>query len=89
MQKPLSGTAHGIFEIDEYAKGTDEIAHTLSEIDAKTIVGGGDSGAALKKLCLLDKMTHVSTGGGASLKMLEGVQLPTVKALIENAGKFS
>lgn len=78
----------GRFEVDKYAKGTDEIAKCLAVLDGTTIVGGGDSDAALKKLGLTDKMDHVSTGGGASLKILEGKKLPTVAALEENLKRF-
>jgi len=71
----------GIFEIDNFAKGTFEVAKALAASKAKTIVGGGDSVAALKKAGLTDKITHVSTGGGASLEMLEGKLLPGLAAL--------
>ncbi|MCF8008375.1 MAG: phosphoglycerate kinase [Halanaerobiales bacterium] len=71
----------GVFEFDQFAKGTNKIAHALAETDAKTIIGGGESAAAVKKANLLDKMTHVSTGGGASLRFFEGKPLPAVEAL--------
>jgi len=71
----------GYFEIDEFSKGTREIARKLAEAKATVVVGGGDSIAALKKENLLDKMSHVSTGGGASLEFLEGKELPGVSVL--------
>lgn len=71
----------GVFEVDEFAKGTLAIAEELSKISGTTIIGGGDSVAAVKKLGLSEKMTHISTGGGASLEFLEGLDLPGVVAL--------
>jgi len=76
----------GVFEIDKFAKGTEAIAHTLSELTptgTTTIIGGGDSVAAVEKVGLADKMSHISTGGGASLELLEGKELPGVAALDE------
>lgn len=76
----------GVFEIDEFAKGTFAIAKTLAEATSKgamTIIGGGDSAAAIAKAGLESKVTHVSTGGGASLEMLEGKKLPGVEALTD------
>lgn len=71
----------GVFEFDKFAKGTNAIAQALADSNAKTIIGGGDSAAAIKKAGLEDKMTHISTGGGASLMFFEGKPLPGVEAL--------
>jgi len=76
----------GVFEFDKFAVGTEAIAHTLAEIGkqgATTIIGGGDSVAAVEKVGLAEQMSHISTGGGASLELLEGKVLPGIAALDE------
>ncbi|MEA5570037.1 phosphoglycerate kinase [Calothrix sp. UHCC 0171] len=74
----------GVFEFDKFAAGTEAVARTLAEISKKgaiTIIGGGDSVAAVEKVGLADQMSHISTGGGASLELLEGKVLPGIAAL--------
>merc|ERR1712216_203751 len=76
----------GVFEMEKFAAGTNDVAKTLAECTGKgaiTIIGGGDSVAAVEKAGLADKMSHISTCGGASLELLEGLVLPGVDALTE------
>ena len=74
----------GVFEFEQFARGTNEIARFLGNLEeATTIIGGGDSAAAIEKLGIGDKFTHISTGGGASLEFLEGKKLPGVECLLD------
>lgn len=75
----------GVFEIEDFRKGTEAVAKVLSEADATTVVGGGDSVAAIEQLGLADRISHISTGGGASLEFMEGKVLPGVEVLQDKA----
>ena len=73
----------GVFEMEPFAQGTMAIAHAVAESSATSIIGGGDSIAAVTKAGVAEKISHISTGGGASLEFLGGLKLPGVEALNE------
>ncbi len=75
----------GIYEIPQYAQGTRAVASLLANVNSTTIIGGGSSAEIVQEMRLTDKMTHVSTGGGASLRLLEGIALPGVGALLNKS----
>jgi phosphoglycerate kinase len=73
----------GVFEMPAFAKGTFEVAEAVAASDATSIIGGGDSVSAINQAGVANQITHISTGGGASLEFLEGKKLPGVEALTD------
>jgi phosphoglycerate kinase len=74
----------GVFEFPQFSRGTEGVAKVLADLQATTIIGGGDSVSAIQEMKLADKFTHLSTGGGASLEFLENGHLPGIDALSDN-----
>jgi phosphoglycerate kinase len=74
----------GVFEFEPFAAGTKGLAEAVAECEGTTIVGGGDSAAAIRQAGLMDRIDHVSTGGGASLELIEGKILPGVETLLDH-----
>ncbi|MBQ4535578.1 MAG: phosphoglycerate kinase, partial [Clostridia bacterium] len=76
-----------VFEFDKFSEGTEEIAKAVAKVKGVSVVGGGDSVASIRLLDLEEQITHISTGGGASIKLLEGELLPGIE-VIENRNKL-
>ena len=76
----------GVYEFEQFAKGTVEIAKQVADSEAVSIIGGGDCVAAVHQAGVADRITHISTGGGASLEFLEGKELPGIEALTDKVG---
>ena len=74
----------GVFEFSQFATSTREIARAVAESGAVSIIGGGDSAAAIEQLGFSDRVTHISTGGGASLELIEGKELPGIACLMDS-----
>ena len=74
----------GVFEFEQFATSTREIARAVAESGAVSIIGGGDSAAAIEQLGFSDRVTHISTGGGASLELIEGKELPGIACLMDS-----